>query len=127
MGSGTGDPVTFLVGRVGDEVAGGVEAVGEGEGGGVAGEEGGARWVVIGAMAAAGGAFDPGEVAASVGDEEVLLRRGADGYSGEVLAGTEGGAGEEGGLEAAVEGGDAVGVEEEGGGGRGGVGVFDVD
>lgn len=92
--------------RVREEAAGGGGAVVVGEGFGVAGEECGSGWVV-GAVFT-GGAFDPDEVAAGVGDEEEALRRGADSEVGEVLAGAGEGAGDEGGLDVA---GVVVGVE----------------
>ena len=75
----------------------------------MAGEEGrGGR--VVGAVAA-GGAFDPDEVAAGIGDEEEALRRGAEVEIDEVLTRAGGGAGDEGGLEGGAV---AVGGEEEG-------------
>ncbi|KAF7827865.1 glycine-rich cell wall structural protein 1.0-like [Senna tora] len=112
--------VTVVTGfRVGDEAAGRVVAMVGGECGGVAGEEGGSGWAV-GAVAA-GGALDPDEIAAGVGDEEEALRRSADSEIDEVLAGAGGGAGDEGGFEggAAVEGGETVEVGGEKVGGRG--------
>ena len=122
--------VVTEVGRsVGEEAAVGVEAMERGEGGGVTGEESrGGR--VVGAVAA-GGAFDPDEVAASIGDEEEALGRSANAEVDEVLAGAGGGAGDERGFEsgvrAAAEGreeeGEAVGVGGEGLG-RGGEGVL---
>jgi hypothetical protein len=64
--------------RVGDEPARGVEAVVGGEGGGVAGEEGGSGDMGGSkAIGFTGGALDPDEVIASVGDEEEGLRQGA--------------------------------------------------
>lgn len=69
-------------------------------------------------MAAAGGAGNPGEVAAGVGDEEEALRRGAEVEGDEVLAGAEGGGGDKwkAGVFAAggEEGGEAVVVGGEG-------------
>lgn len=97
--------------RVGDELARGVEAVVGGEGGGVAGEEGGSGDVGGGgAVGVASGALDPDEVAACVGDEEEGLGRGAQAQRHEVLAGTGGGAGDHRGLggSAVVEGREAV-------------------
>lgn len=93
--------------RVGDEPARGVEAVVGGEGGGVAGEEGGSGDAGgSGAVGFTGGALDPDEVAAGVGDEEEGLRRGAQAQGHEVLAGAGGGAGDYRGLgvSAVVEG-----------------------
>lgn len=99
--------------RVGmrEEVTRGVVAVVGGEGGGVAWEECGR------AVMGAGGAFDPDEVTAGVGDEEEALWGGAQVELGEVLAGAGGGAGGEGG---GWGGGEAaeVSCEEVGGGGE---------
>lgn len=59
----------------------------------MAGEE--SRIRGVGGAVTAGGARDPNEVTARVGDEEKGLRRGAEGKGDEVLAGAEGRAGSE--------------------------------
>lgn len=90
--------VARAVARVGYEaLTGGVEAVVGRKGGGVSGEKGG-TWGVEGAVAA-GGAGDPDEVAAGIGNEEEGLRRGAEVDGDEVLAGAGGSAGSDGRLE----------------------------
>jgi len=96
-----------------------------GEGGGVSGQEGGSGRVVGGAVMATRGAFDPGEVASGVGHQEEVLGWSSDGDSGEVLAGADGGAGDQWGFEVEVEGRNAEGVEEEGLRRGGGVGNVD--
>lgn len=123
--------VTEMGRRVREETAVRVVAVKRREGRGVAGEEGGGGRVLR--AVAAGGAFDPNEVAASISDEEEALGRGAKTEVDEVLAGAGGGAGDERGFESGVrargegeggeEEGEAVGVGGEGLG-RGGEGVF---
>lgn len=75
------------IGRVRNELASRSVAVSRAEGERVAGEESGVRRVSGGAVrAAAGGAFDPSEVTACVGNQHEVLRGSSDGYSGEVLA-----------------------------------------
>ncbi|KAE8022311.1 hypothetical protein FH972_008121 [Carpinus fangiana] len=70
--------VVVGVWQVGDEPTRGVEAVVGGEGGGVAGEEGGSGDVGGSeAIGFTGGALDPDEVVAGVGYEEEGLRLGA--------------------------------------------------
>ncbi|GAY47055.1 hypothetical protein CUMW_101650 [Citrus unshiu] len=87
--------IARVVARVGDEaLTGGVEAVVGREGGGVAGEKGGTGGAE-GAVAA-GRAGDPDEVAAGIGNEEEVLRRGAEVEGDEVLAGAGGSAGSDG-------------------------------
>lgn len=123
---GVEERVVTVMGRsMGEETAVGVEAVERGEGGGMAGEEGGGRRVVR--AVAAGGAFDPDEVTAGIGDKKEALGRGTEADVDEVLAGAGGGAGDERGFKSGVgareEEGEAVGVGGEGLG-RGGEGGF---
>ncbi|KAB8681452.1 hypothetical protein FH972_026331 [Carpinus fangiana] len=85
--------------RVGDEPARGVEVMVGGEGGGMAGEEGGYGDLGgSGAIGFIGGALDPDEVVAGVGDEEEGLRRGAQAQGHKVLVGAGGGPGDHWGL-----------------------------
>lgn len=121
VGAGGVEARVVAEARVGDEAAGRIEAVVGGEGGGVAGEEGGGRRVV-GAVSA-GGALDPDQVAAGIGNEEEALGRGAEAEIDKVLAGAGGGARNERGFDRIAiavavaggeENGETVGVEGEG-------------